>query len=138
MSDIHIVRNHLLTSRHDAKPFGVDWFFKPDGQAKPLVVFVHGFNAFKDWGHFNLVAEAFAQAGFFFVKFNLSHNGTSPEHPTEFVDLEAYGNDKFSTDLDDIGLVLDFILDHHLSMRQNAMLPNYAWWAIAGVVPWPS
>jgi pimeloyl-ACP methyl ester carboxylesterase len=94
---------------HDKKPFGLDAFYLQDGKAKPVVIFIHGFNAFKDWGHFDLVAEAFANAGFTFIKFNLSHNGNTPTRPTEFVDLQAYGNDKFSTDLNDIGLVLNYL-----------------------------
>ncbi len=104
-----INKDILLTSLHHQKPFGLDAFYQANRKAKPVVVFIHGFNAFKDWGHFNLVAEAFADAGFVFVKFNLSHNGTTPTRPTEFVDLQAYGNDKFSIDLDDIGLVLDYL-----------------------------
>ncbi len=104
-----INKDILLTSLHHQKPFGLDAFYQANAQAKPVVVFIHGFNAFKDWGHFNLIAESFARAGFVFVKFNLSHNGTTPTRPTDFVDLQAYGNDKFSIDLDDIGLVLDYL-----------------------------
>ena len=102
-------KNIILESSHDAKKFTLDAHYLQDAKAKPLVLFIHGFNAFKDWGHFNLIADAFAQKGFTFVKFNLSHNGTTLLRPTEFVDLEAYGNDKFSTDLDDIGVVLDYL-----------------------------
>ena len=31
----------------------------PSGQPKPVVVFVHGFKGFKDWGHFNVLADYF-------------------------------------------------------------------------------
>ena len=41
---------------------------------KNLIIFCHGFKGFKDWGPWNLVAEHFAKAGFFFIKFNFSHN----------------------------------------------------------------
>ncbi len=106
---MNIEKNTILTSEHDEQPFGLDAFYIPNAKAKPVIVFIHGFNSFKDWGHYDLVAQTFAEAGFVFVKFNLSHNGTTPMRPTEFVDLHAYGNDKFSTDLDDIGLVLDYL-----------------------------
>jgi pimeloyl-ACP methyl ester carboxylesterase len=54
------------------------------------------------------MAEKFAEAGFFFVKFNLSHNGTTIVNPVEFDDLEAFGNNNYSKELSD----LDFIINH--------------------------
>ena len=50
------------------------------------------------------MADRFADAGFVFVKFNLSHNGTTIEHPIDFVDLEAFGNNNFAKELDDLGV----------------------------------
>lgn len=94
------------------KPVLLDIFNNPNGQPKPVVIFAHGFKGFKDWGHFNLVAERFAQKGFVFVKFNFSHNGTTPEQPTDFADLEAFGNNNFSIELDDLGSVIDFVLNN--------------------------
>jgi uncharacterized protein len=77
-----------------------------ENQKRPLVVFCHGFNGFKDWGAFNLMADYFVQNGFQFVKFNFSHNGTSPEHPMDFVDLEAFGNNNFEKEFEDIDALL--------------------------------
>src|SRR5699024_8572931 len=39
---------------------------------------------------------------------NLSHNGTTPEHPTDFADLEAFGQNNFSIELDDMGTMIDY------------------------------
>jgi pimeloyl-ACP methyl ester carboxylesterase len=75
----------------------------------PIVVFVHGFMGFKDWGAWPLAAEIFAIKGLPFFKFNFSHNGTSPENLSEFVDLEAFGNNNFKHEFDDLGIVFDFI-----------------------------
>lgn len=75
-------------------------------EKRPLVVFCHGFNGFKDWGAFNLVSRYFVQNGFQFVKLNFSHNGTSPEHPVDFVDLEAFGNNNFEKELFDLEALL--------------------------------
>lgn len=98
-----------IRSPHHDKPITYDIRYLPDATPKPVIVFVHGFKGFKDWGYFNLMADAFAQSGFFFIKFNLSHNGTSPEHPTDFVDLEAFGNNNFSKEMNDTGSLLDYI-----------------------------
>jgi uncharacterized protein len=107
--EIHNIQNIILTSQHDNKLFGLDAQYIKDEEPKAVVVFIHGFNGFKDWGHFHLWGNYFAERGYVFIRFNLSHNGTTLDNPTEFVDLEAYGNDLFSTDLDDIGVVLDYI-----------------------------
>lgn len=77
-----------------------------ENQKLPLVVFCHGFNGFKDWGAFNLMSDYFVQKRFQFVKLNFSHNGTSPENPMDFVDLEAFGNNNFEKELEDIEALL--------------------------------
>jgi pimeloyl-ACP methyl ester carboxylesterase len=74
----------------------------------PLVIFAHGFKGFKDWGTHNIVAHYFAENGFRFLKFNFSHNGTTPEHPLDFVDLIAFGDNTFSIELEDLNAVIDF------------------------------
>jgi dienelactone hydrolase len=91
-----------LPSRHHGKIITGDVRWNEDGVAKPLIIFVHGFKGFKDWGHFNLMADFFSNQGFVYAKLNLSHNGTTPEHPTEFVDLEAFAQNNFSIEMDDL------------------------------------
>ncbi|MDF7810568.1 dienelactone hydrolase family protein [Hymenobacter sp. YC55] len=96
-----------LTSSRHSRPFTADARYLPDGQPKPVIVFVHGFKGFKDWGHFNLLADYFAQQGFVFVKLNLSHNGLVVGGTGDLEDLEAFGQNNFSLELDDIGTLLD-------------------------------
>ena len=74
----------------------------------PLVIFSHGFKGFKDWGPFNTVSDIFAQSGLNFLKFNFSHNGVSSERPLEFTDLEAFGNNNFSIELEDLESVIEW------------------------------
>jgi pimeloyl-ACP methyl ester carboxylesterase len=74
----------------------------------PLVIFAHGFKGFKDWGTHNMVAQYFAERGFRFLKFNFSHNGTTPGNPLEFNDLTAFSDNTFSIELDDLNTVIDF------------------------------
>lgn len=89
----------------EGKPAAYDIQYS-ENQKRPLVVFCHGFNGFKDWGAFNLMSDYFVQKGFQFVKHNFSHNGTSPEFPIDFVDLEAFGNNNFEKELEDIEALL--------------------------------
>ncbi len=92
------------------KPILLDCFYKEDGLSKPIIIFSHGFKGFKDWGHFNFMAEQFAEAGFVFIKFNFSYNGTTVEDPLSFGDLEAFGNNNYIIELDDLKKVMDWAL----------------------------
>ena len=111
-------RNIILQSKH-GRPFLADVYYRRDGLKKPVVIFSHGFKGFKDWGPFDLVAEKFAEAGFVYVKFNFSHNGTTVDHPVDFVDLEAFGNDNLSIEMDDLGVVIDWVCSDTFPVNQN-------------------
>lgn len=102
------IRNILLQGA-EAKPIVLDIFCKEDNLPKPVIIYAHGFNGFKDWGGFNLIAEELAEAGFALVKFNFSHNGTTPEQPEEFKDLEAFGNNNYTKQLADLKIVTDWV-----------------------------
>ena len=91
------------------RPFLLDLYFEADGRPKPIVIFAHGFKGFKDWGHWHLLAEQFAQAGFAFVKFNFSHNGTTLAKTDEFDDLEAFGQNNYSRELADLDAVMTWL-----------------------------
>ncbi len=88
---------------------GIDISYPSTGVSLPVVIFCHGFKGFKNWGHFDTIATAFAEAGFAFVKFNYSHNGTTLQSPTEFEDLEAFGKNTYSLELSDTRCVIDFV-----------------------------
>ncbi len=105
---MEIIKNIVLNGKHN-KPIVADCFFKADQKAKPIVIFCHGYKGFKDWGAWNLVAEKFAEAGFFFIKFNFSHNGGTVEQPIDFPDLEAFGNNNYTKELDDLETVINWI-----------------------------
>jgi len=74
----------------------------------PLVIFAHGFKGFKDWGTHNMVARYFAENGYRYLKFNFSHNGTTPDKPIDFADLIAFSENTFSIELNDLNAVIDF------------------------------
>jgi len=105
---MEIIKNIKIEGVH-TKPIVTDVFYKEHHQPKKVIIFCHGYKGFKDWGAWNLMAEAFANSGFFFIKFNFSHNGGTPEQPIDFPDLEAFGNNNYSKELDDLGSVIDWI-----------------------------
>lgn len=100
---------NLRLSGAEGKPVLLD-VFANEKLPQPVVIYAHGFNGFKDWGNFDLIAALFAAAGFCFVKFNFSHGGTSPQSPEDFVDLEAYGQNNYTRELFDLQQVIDWTL----------------------------
>ena len=103
-----ISKNDIIQGKHN-KPIVLDFGFKVNGVKKPVVVFAHGFKGFKDWGHFNRVMEFFIENDCAFVKFNFSHNGGTVEQPIDFPDLEAFGNNNYTKELDDLSTVIDWV-----------------------------
>ncbi|WP_312075617.1 prolyl oligopeptidase family serine peptidase [Chryseobacterium sp.] len=106
---MNIIKNkNIVISNPETKDFLADAFYPETNEKLPLVIFVHGYKGYKDWGAWDLMAERFAQAGFYFVKFNFSHNGTTVEDSENFADLEAFGNNNYSKELSDLGCVIDY------------------------------
>lgn len=75
----------------------------------PSILFVHGFKGFKDWGAHNLVSTYFAENGYRYVKFNMSHNGVKPTHPDDVTDFEAFAANTVSIELKDVDTVINYI-----------------------------
>lgn len=101
-------RNIVIDGQH-GKPISLDVFWQNTNEAKPVVIFAHGFKGFKDWGTWWRIGEEMVKAGFVFVKMNFSHNGTTPENLSEFGDLEAFSQNNYSIELDDLSTVLDWL-----------------------------
>ena len=111
--------------------------YDPSNEAKPILIFSHGFKGFKDWGHFNLIADAFANEGFVVIKFNFSHNGGTTDQLIDFPDLDAFANNNFTIELDDLGSVIDWLYstdifsEHELDMENISLLGHSRGGAIA-------
>jgi alpha-beta hydrolase superfamily lysophospholipase len=106
-----LVRKNQMLNGFNNKPILYD-FFETENPQAPLLVYTHGFNGFKDWGRFDLIAEAFVREGFHFFKYNGSHNGTTPEFPESFVDLEAFSQNNYSIELYDLNACLNHLYEH--------------------------
>ncbi|MFD2245636.1 alpha/beta hydrolase family protein [Pontibacter ruber] len=103
------------------RPFTADATYRQDGEAKPIVIYTHGFKGFKDWGHFNLLARYFAERGFVFIKFNFSYNGTTLEDYSDVHDMEAFGQNNFSLELDDLKALIDLVHDAQGPVQQQEL-----------------
>ncbi|MEX0593870.1 MAG: alpha/beta fold hydrolase [Balneolaceae bacterium] len=76
--------------------------------ALPVVLFLHGFKGFKDWGPFPSACEDLAANGFAVLAFNFSLNGIG-ENPLELDRLDLFETSTLTQDLEDAGRVIDAI-----------------------------
>lgn len=83
----------------------------------PVILFVHGFKGFKDWGPFPALCEELSRAGFAVVAFNLSLNGVG-ESMTEFDQLDLFERETLSQDLTDAGTVIEAIKNKNISTEK--------------------
>ncbi len=104
--------NNIVNSNHHNRPILADVFYKKNKIKKQVVVFCHGYKGYKDWGAWNLAASEFAKNNLFFVKFNFSHNGGTVNEPIDFPDLEAFGKNNYSIELDDLEDIIEWVLDN--------------------------
>ena len=101
------MHNFVIQGNSD-KPISFEIQF-PETQGKyPLIIFLHGFKGFKDWGQWPMMATELTKRGFAVLRMNFSHNGTTPENLVDFVDLEAFGNNTFSKEVQDVQDVIDW------------------------------
>lgn len=121
MEYIQKVDSVILESKYNKRSFSIDITYRADGIPKPIILHVHGFKGFKDWGYFNQLAEYAAGKGFVFIKMNFSHNGTTPESPLDFVDLEAFGSNNFSIEQSDMATVIDYVFSNDFMVGKNEL-----------------
>jgi len=107
------IKKNIILERNTKKPILWDAYFNKTETKKPLVIFCHGYKGFKDWGAWDLVAQEFSKAGFFFVKFNFSHNGGTIKQPIDFPDLNAFAENNYSKELDDLDAILNLLLSEN-------------------------
>ncbi|GAA4280436.1 alpha/beta hydrolase family protein [Gaetbulibacter aestuarii] len=114
--------NYVINGRHQ-KPILIDTLASGNKSNLPVVIFCHGYKGFKDWGAWNLMGEAFAKAGFFFLKFNFSHNGGTVRQPIDFPDLEAFAENNYTKELDDLETVIDWLFENK-NLQSKVNLEN--------------
>jgi pimeloyl-ACP methyl ester carboxylesterase len=76
---------------------------------KEIVIFIHGFMGFKDWGAWHLVQAYFVERAYGFCKFNLSHNGATLATAKDFPDKEAFANNRYSYEVEDVNRAYQWI-----------------------------
>lgn len=106
-----IVKEHSIKGS-DNKQISIDITCNEKIENAPLIIFIHGFKGFKDWGAHHLVASYFAQHNYRYLKFNFSHSGVTPEKPNEVSDLESFSTNTISKEMLDLDLVIQYAIEN--------------------------
>jgi len=106
------------------RPVTADVTYDETKSHQPVLIFIHGFKGFKDWGHFNLLASMLASQGIVVVKFNFSYNGTDPKNPVDITHPEIFGQNNLTTELNDLGLVIGCVYDEKLPIDKTIYDPK--------------
>lgn len=77
---------------------------------RSAVIVIHGFKGYKDWGFFPHLCRELAADGHAVIAFNFSRNGIGPDLEN-FSDLEAFGRNTYSHEMEDLRWVMDQVAD---------------------------
>ena len=114
--------NNFVIDGSNKKPISFDIQLPTGISTSPLIIFLHGFKGFKDWGHWPLLASELVNKNYAVLRMNFSHNGTTQENPIDFVDLEAFGNNTFSKEVQDVQDVINWLHSENNSFANKADL----------------
>jgi pimeloyl-ACP methyl ester carboxylesterase len=89
-------------------------------RARALVIIVHGFKGFKDWGFFPWLSERLTQHRLAACRFNMSRSGVG-ENADTFDRLDLFEHDTYSTQIADVQRVVQ----HCRGVSQIAELPIF-------------
>jgi pimeloyl-ACP methyl ester carboxylesterase len=84
-----------------------DAWIPPDRKPDVAIVVCHGFKGFKDWGFFPYLSEELARrTRCLAVSFNVTGSGIGARSDA-FTELELFGHNTFTKELEDLEVVLD-------------------------------
>lgn len=84
--------------------------------ARGVVVIIHGFKGFREWGFFPWLTGQLAEHGLAACRFDMSRNGIGDD-PETFERLDLFADDTYSTQLNDLRVVVE-------SLRQRSELAD--------------
>lgn len=101
------IRLNPISIRNDInEQIHIDVRYPQLADSLPLVLLVHGFKAWKDWGFFPYVADKIAESGAICINFSTSLCGVPP-FANDYIYSEKFARNTITQELQDINCVLD-------------------------------
>lgn len=95
-------------------------------QKSSLVIFLHGFKSFRNWGFIPYICSKFASAGFISLNLDFEFNGLLSENPVQF-DIEKFAENNVSKELENINFLLSLLNElHSAKTLQQVFFKNFA------------
>lgn len=119
MRSTNVLKNSGSVLSGEDLPIYYD-LYTPSGVSSstlPVILFIHGFKGFKDWGAFPDACEELSRAGFAVVAFNFSLNGVG-ENMLEFDELDLFAKETLSRDLNDVGTVIEAVKNGEITSEK--------------------
>ncbi len=113
-----VVHQELILKSCEGDPIRTDIRYVSTHSPKPVVLFLHGFKGFKDWGPFPMIRDRLAKEGYFVVAFNFSHNGIGDDL-YNFTELDLFAEQTISLELNEVKDVLAIIRKGELPINQD-------------------
>lgn len=104
------IQNQSLENIH------IDMRHREDVKDAPVIIVVHGFKGFKDWGFFPDISERLALAGYVTITPNLSRNGIGYDFNT-FEHLDKFAQNTVSHELNDLQTIINNIKNQSIGKK---------------------
>jgi uncharacterized protein len=93
-------------------PLNIDVYEMKKAGKRPLLIFVHGFKGFKNWGGFPYMLEKLSNSGVIAAALNFTHNGVDSSFPMEFTKPDLFAKNTFSRELSELQLTISHFSDN--------------------------
>lgn len=99
------MKENLKFKTKESNEIKIDFYSEPDIRNGDLIILVHGFKGFKDWGFFPYTAEYLSKKGLDVLTFNFSHNGVGQSF-TEFDELDKFEKNTISLEVSELNQII--------------------------------
>lgn len=118
-----VVHQELILKSREGNPLRTDIRYVSTHRPKPIVLFIHGFKGFKDWGAFPLIRDRLANEGYVVIAFNFSHNGIGNDLQN-FTELDRFAEQTISRELGEVKDILSMTRKGELAIDQDEIDTN--------------
>lgn len=99
------MKRSFLHHSKEGFPIHLDLYAGEGFASQPILLYVHGFKGFKDWGFVPYIGEYFARQGITFLAFNFSHNGIGPDL-LNFTEFDRFEANTYSREISEVSEVV--------------------------------
>jgi dienelactone hydrolase len=120
-----MIHKECIIHTREGEKLRTDLRYQANGKKKPVIVFLHGFKGFKNWGPYPAICERLAANGFVSLAFNFSHNGVGDEL-MNFTELDRFAENTFSRELDELSDLINAIsILKEIPIEENEILNDH-------------